>query len=137
MDPLSISASIIAVLQLTATVVQYLTVVKYYSKDRERLRSELCGIDSMLCILKNKATQAQLGDSWSMTLQSLRVANGPLEQFKITLERLAKKLAPPKGSKRVITAVTWPFQKGEVIELLNSVERKKTLFAFAQQNDHM
>ncbi len=57
MDPLSISASIIAVLQLTATVAQYLTVVKDYSKDRERLRSELCGIDSMLCSLKNNVNQ--------------------------------------------------------------------------------
>jgi len=132
MDPLSISASIISVLQLTATVVQYLTDVKDSSKDRERLRLELCGIDSILCTLKNKATQAQQGDSWSMTLQSLCVADGPLEQFKLTLERLAKILAPPKGSKKVITAVTWPFQKGDVSELLNSVERQKTMFAFAQ-----
>lgn len=68
MDALSISASIISVLQLTGTVVQYLTNVKDSSKDRERLRLELCGVDSILCTLKSKATQAQLGDSWSMTL---------------------------------------------------------------------
>lgn len=48
-----------------------------------------------------------------------------------------KRLAPAKGPKRIISAVTWPFQKGEISELLNSVERQKTLFASALQNDHM
>lgn len=136
MDPLSAAASIIAVLQLAGTVMKYLSSVGDVSKDRKRIYSEVCEVDK-LRILSNNATQAQEGDSWSLTLQSLCAANGPLEQFDAILRRLESKLVPAKGSKRIVAAMGWPFDKGEVNELLNAIEHQKTLFIFARQNDHM
>lgn len=137
MDPLSVSASIVAVLQLTTTVIQYMSHVKDGSDDRSRIRSELCGINGILSILNGKAVEEQQGDAWSMTFQSLCVVNGPLQQFEQTLQRLAKKLRVPSNSRKLFSAIDWPFKQDEVTELLTSLERQKSLFLFAQQNDHM
>ncbi|KAF7506336.1 hypothetical protein GJ744_011909 [Endocarpon pusillum] len=137
MDPLSISASIAAVLTLTGTVIQYLNNLKGAPKDRERILLELCNVNGMLYMLQDQAEQAQQADSWSLTLQSLNMPNGPIKQFKTALERLAKRMAPVEGLGKVTKAITWPFQKEEINEILNSIERQKTLFNLARQNDHI
>ena len=137
MDPLSISASIIAVLQLTGTIIQCLNTVEGASKDRQRIFSELCNVSSMLYVLKDEASQEQQSDAWSSTLLSLNGPDGPIEQFKTALERLAKKLTPVKGLKKVGQAITWPFQKEEIKEILDVIERQKSIFNLARQNDHM
>lgn len=137
MDPLSISASIAAVLQLTGTVIQYLNLVKGAPEDRQRLLLELCNISSMLYVLEDQASQEQQGHAWSSTLLSLNGPNGPIEQFKTALERLEKKLRPVEGLRKLVKAIAWPFQKEEIIEIINVIERQKTLFNLARQNDHM
>ncbi|KAL9134056.1 MAG: hypothetical protein Q9175_004768 [Cornicularia normoerica] len=138
MDPLSISASIAALLQLTSTVIQYLNGVKGAPEDRRMLLSELASVNGFLFILQDQADQAKQGDQWSSTLQSLNVPEGPLDQFRRALERLSSKLASPAtGLKRLGKAVTWPFQKEEIKEILGSIERQKSLLNLARQNDHM
>lgn len=134
MDPLSITAGIIAVLQFTETVIQYLDDAKGANEDRNRIRSELYGVLGMLYILRNRATDDEPG---SLILHSLATPNGPIEQFKVTLELLANRLAPSKGWKKVGAVITWPFPKKEVKELLDTLERQKSLFILAQQNDHL
>lgn len=133
MDSLSISASIAALLQLTETVIQYLITVKDAPKDRRRILLELCNVSDTLSILEE---QAQQGDAWSSTLLSLNQPNGPIEQFKTALERLESKLTPAEGWRKVGKAIIWPFQKEEIKEILNVIERQKTFFNLAQQNDH-
>ena len=138
MDPLSISASITALLQLTSTVIQYLNGVKGAPEDRRTIFSELAGVNEILLILQDEAEQAKQGDQWSSTLCSLNVAEGPLDQFRRALERLASKLAPPAtGFKKLGKAITWPFQKEEIKEILGSIERQKSLLNLARQNDHV
>ena len=138
MDPLSISASITALLQLTSTVIQYINNVKGASEDRRRILSELASVNGILFILQDQADQAKQGDQWSSTLQSLNVPEGPLDQFRRALERLSSKLAPPAtGLKKLSNAIVWPFQKEEVKDILTSIERQKALFTLARQNDHM
>jgi hypothetical protein len=61
-------------------------------------------------------------------MRTITAPNGPLEQFKISLERLASKAGK---------ALVWPFQKGEVNDVLVAIERQKSCFILAQQNDHM
>jgi hypothetical protein len=85
-DPLSVSASIVAVLQLTGTVVQYLNDVKEAPKDRQRILSELSVASGILYLLRDLAERPQYGDAWSVTIRSLNVPNGPLDQFKLALE---------------------------------------------------
>ncbi len=138
MDPLSISASITALLQLTSTVLQYMNEVKGAPEDRRRILSELASVNGILFILQDQADQAKQGDLWASTLQSLSVPEGPLDQFRRAIERLSSKLASPAtGLKKFGRAIVWPFQKEEIKEILGSIERQKALLNLARQNDHM
>ena len=135
MDPLSISASIAALVQITGTVIEYLHGVKGASEDRQNILSELISVSGMLFVLQDHADQQ--GDSWSLTLKSLNGSEGPLAQLGKALELLVSKLAPVKGLKKVGKAFAWPFQKEEIREILNTIERQKALLTLARQNDHM
>lgn len=138
MDPLSISASITALLQLTSTVIQYVDGVKGAAEDRRKIFSELASVNVILLNLQGHADKAKQGDQWSSTLQSLNVPEGPLDQFQRALEHLSSKLAPPaRGLKKLGKAIIWPFQKEEIKEILCSIERQKALLNLAIQNDHM
>lgn len=136
-DPLSVSASIVAVLQLTGTVVQYLNDVKEAPKDRQRILGELSVASGILYLLRDLAERPQYGDAWSVTVRSLNVPNGPLDQFKLALELLTSKLAPVEGLKKMRKALTWPFQKAEIQSVISMIERQKSIFNLALQNDHM
>jgi len=63
MNSLSISASIVAVLQLTETIIQYLNIVTDALKDRQRILLKLCNVNDMLYILEEQASQAQQSDA--------------------------------------------------------------------------
>ena len=138
MDPLSITASITALLQLTSTVIQYVNGVRGAAEDCGRILSELAGVNSILLILQDEADRDEQDDQWSSTFESLKRPGGPLEQFEKALKRLSSKLAPSiTGLKKVGKTISWPFQKEEVKEILSSIERQKALLNLARQNDHM
>ena len=143
MDTVSVSASIIAILQMTGTVIQYMSSVRGALAERERILVELNGINIVLIQLQGPAEDAEAGsppdqvDNWSQTLQSLNGPNGPLKIMEQVLSTLQSKLAPTRGLRNVKKTLTWPFQKEEVKELISTIERQKTLLNLARQNDHM
>ena len=137
MDPVSLSASIVALLQLSSTVIGYLSDVKGDPRELQKLRLEVCSILPILSILQDEAEQAKSGGRWSSTLLSLDVPNGPIQQFRAALEQLETKLAPSKGWKKFGKALTWPFEKEETLGILGTIERQKLLFTLARQNDHI
>lgn len=137
MDPLSISASVAALLALTGTVVQYLKDVKGSSKDSEKLLLEVRSVSRVLYLLKELLDHAEEDELSFRTIKSLSAPKGPVEQFKASLEVLAFKLKPVSGWKKAGKALTWPFQKEEIKNILCTVERQKTLFGLALENDHM
>ena len=51
MDPLSISASITTLLQLTLVIIKYVNSVKGAAEDRRKILSKLVNINSILLIL--------------------------------------------------------------------------------------
>jgi len=134
MDPLSISASLAALLQLSAVVVKYLSDVKDAPDDRKRLLFEVSNIKGLLSTLQDLA---QPGETWLETVRSLNAPNGPLQQCWSLLKCLDEKLAPVVGLNKVRKALAWPFQKGEIKDILCTIERLKTLFGLALQNDHL
>lgn len=93
-DPLSIAASIIAILQLTTTVTGYLKDAQGGSDERLRLRDEIRNTVCVLEMLKDRAEETELQDRWAQSMRSLDSPNGPLAQFSKTLELLVAKLAP-------------------------------------------
>lgn len=144
-DPLSISASIIAVLQLTSVVAKYLKDVKGGAGDRLRLREEIRSAVALLEMLKDRIEddddedEGDGGDmsAWRDSVQQLAVSDGPLDQFKKSLERLVKKLVPTGTFQNLKKSLAWPFDKKDVDENLRSIERQKSLFSLALENDHL
>jgi len=134
MDPLSVTASITALFQLSATVIKYLSNVKNASGDIQKLMVELSSIKGLLSTLQDLV---QPGEKWLATVQSLNMPNGPLEQFRSALERLDEKLEPVVGLNKAKKVLAWPFQKGEVKDILFTIERQKMAFILALQNDHL
>ena len=140
-DPLSITASIIAVLQLTSTVIQYISEVHDASSERLRLRDEISSSSWALYMLKDRAEQAREGQQWQSSIALLGGSGGPLDQFRDTLEQLATRLSPINRKMKALSefgkAIAWPFKKDEVLRIVNSLERYKSLFHLALQNDSL
>ena len=143
MDPLSVSASITAILQMTGSVIQYINGVRGSPTERERFLTELNGINIILLQIQDPVEEAEQtaepGETarWSETLQSLNQPNGPLKQLEQVLRTLESKLAPACGVKGIKKALAWPFQKEEVTALIATIERQKTILNLARQNDHL
>lgn len=97
MDPLSITASIIAVLQLTAKVLAYLNDVKDAPKDRVQCAIETSNVYNLLLNLRfrleeSTSTQQSSVEPWYTAIRALAVEQGPLDQFKAALEALQNRL---------------------------------------------
>jgi hypothetical protein len=135
MDPLSLVASVTAVLQLVGTITSYLIDVRDAAEDRIIFAMELSALNSLLTVLQTRVQESKSGHPWLSTVQALGVKNGPLDQLHSDLARLASKLKPVKGVKKVGSMLTWRLDKMEVLNTLSKIERLKTLISFALSND--
>ncbi len=133
-DPLSVAASIIAVLQLTGTVIRCLGNVQDATGYKSRLLLEVSGAKGVLETLRDLSQESVHGDPIFSTLSLLKE---PLKHHEATLRRLENVLAPAQGLKKLGKAFKWPFEKGEIVDILESIERQKTLFGLALQTDHL
>lgn len=86
MNPLSLSVSIIAVLQLTGKLLSYLNDVQNATKDQAQLTVEAYNICSLLASLRIRVEQSNAHDRWFTAVRNLGTENGPLDQVKIALE---------------------------------------------------
>ena len=136
MDPLSVTASVIAVLQLSSKVLGYLNEVKDASKDRAKCAVELANLYSLLAALRFHLEEGRSDSPWFTTVRALAVENGPLDQFKQALEQLQNKFRASGKLGTARNALMWTFQKEEVASILSRIERLKTLVEVALQIDH-
>ena len=136
-DALGTAASIIAVIQLAQVVLGYINDVKGASEDRNMLLVEISTVNGLLYSLSDLASRSSERDSWISKLRALQAPNGPLSQFESALATLAEMLKPVHGIRKVGKALTWPFQHGEIKDILSTIERQKSLFSLALQQDHM
>lgn len=127
-DPLSISASIVALLQLTASVIKYLNGVRNAPNDLKRLGLEMCTLHGLLSTLKDVSTELE-----PSFLDLLDGPNGVFTQLESLLEQLTSKVA--KSSNRLGELLHWPLQNGEIQGLLLSLERQKSSLSLILQNN--
>ena len=137
MDPLSATASIIAVLQLSAEVLTYLNNVKNASKDHAQCTIEATNLHNLLTNLRFRLEEGGASQSWYTTVRTLAVENGPLDQFKQALETLQTKMTDGGRLKQAGRALMWKFQKKEIASILARMERLKTLTEIALQMDSL
>src|ERR1700712_2119883 len=101
MDPLSAAASIIAVLQLTGTVIGYLNDVKNAPKECQQCTIEASNLQSLLLNLRYRMEQGQAGDPWFTAVRALNIENGPLDQYKQALEQLLSRVEDQDSLQKV------------------------------------
>ena len=136
MDPLSVTASIIAVLQLSGKVLEYLNDVKDASNGRTQCALEMLNLCSLLYKLRDHVETGDPSQPWYTAVRALTVPKGPLDQFKQALEALQTKIIDGGRLKKVGEALVWKFKKEEIAGILDRIERLKSLVEIALQMDH-
>ncbi|KAH7198957.1 uncharacterized protein B0J16DRAFT_360560 [Fusarium flagelliforme] len=139
-DPLGITASVIAVLQLAVTATKYLKDVKNGSADRLLLRDELRSTVCLVEMLKDRVEdiddESEIEDTLQpASMKALVASDGPLELFQQVLQDIVTKLEPQAGLRRLAKPLTWPFDKKDINEMLACLERLKSHLSLIMQND--
>jgi hypothetical protein len=137
MDGLSAAASIIAVLQLTGSVVGYLNDVKDAPKECQQCRIEASNLENLLRSLSCRVIQGQDGDIWFTAIRALTIENGPLDQYKQALEQLVSNVENKDRIQEFSNRLWWKFRKEKVTNILTRMERLKSLVSIALENDHL
>src|SRR5579862_8185400 len=114
MDPLSITASIFAILQLTSKVIEYLDDVKDAPEDRAQCAIEASNLYNLLTTLRYRLEEGASNKPWNAAVRALNVKNGPLDQYKLLLEGLQAKILREGGINKVSHFLLWKFVKEEV-----------------------
>jgi hypothetical protein len=152
MDPLSITASVIAVLQLSHKIISICHDYRSAATSSSwELQSVIEEVQSLRNVLETLADIARKAESASPTeesrLPTLKLlcepGAGPLSRCLLVLEALEGKLAPPSwggpvGSKRraLIQALGWPLKEGDTKKTLESIARFKATLGLAVAADH-
>ena len=109
--------------QPSSTVIGYLKDVKGGASDRLRVLDEVRNSICLLEMLKDRAEDSELRETWGSVIVSLDAPGGPLTQFKETLDLLAGKLTPAGRIKQAVNTLKWPFEKLEIAAILSILER--------------
>lgn len=142
MDPLSITASVITVLQAAEAVISiccdYRSAVKGSSWELSRVLEEVRALRNVLRTLEELADKAESPSSDARSrLPALKSLCDPdtgiLNKCRTELNNLTTKLTPPEwigpsGSKRrgLVQALTWPLRKEDTEKALAGIERFKS-----------
>jgi hypothetical protein len=137
MDPLSATASIIAVPRLSAKVLRYLNDVKGVSKDRAECAVEASSLYSLLLNPKFRLERGDASQPWYVAVRALAVENGQLDHFKQALETLQARIIDESRVKKAGEALMWKFKREEAAGVLTQMERLKTLIKIGLQINHL
>lgn len=161
MDPLSITASIIAVLQVTAQVsahcLKYIQMSRNAHSEPLQVVREIGGLHMILTTLKQlvereehppgSGTRPLPYDSQDHTLfpilKRLCQPGEVLDSCYVKLKKLEEDMARPlkitsrPGSRRdtVLHTLTWPFKDGQIKKVLADINRFITVFSLALSAD--
>ncbi|KAF2965989.1 hypothetical protein GQX73_g7572 [Xylaria multiplex] len=131
MDPLSMSASIIAVLQLSSDVVKYIIAATGAAKARRSLREEILSCEYVLLQIQDHFDEAGGGTVWLEKIKTLEGPGTPLYRVGIALGALKARLEPKLGWNKALSALKWPFDEVEVEKLVSAIQREKSLLQLA------
>lgn len=136
MDPLSVTASVVAILQLTAKVTEGLSNAKDASADRGQFTIEVSNLSKLLVALLSRLDESS-SDPWHANVRALGGRNGLIYQYRVALERLKDKISAGHGVKKMAKTLLWKNIKEDAERILSSIERLKSLVQIALENDHL
>lgn len=145
MDPLSVCAGIIGILQLTGKVVSlcydFRTGIKNAPRDLKRITDELISLRDVLERLERVADSSEAAGSNECTrlsvLELLNKPDGLLVNCQAELRTLEKKLEPAIGVKAIGKVFSWPLKVGDVEKTLDSIGRFKATLSLSLTADQM
>lgn len=130
MDPLSISAGVASLLQVSGTISKYCVSAAHGRKSCERLQREL---ESTRVVLEHVQDSAFRQSKASQNIiGKLGAPHGPLEQLQKLLASLDKSLARFQKGPGLLR---WPFHEREIQASIDLLHRLKTIFIWAQVNE--
>jgi hypothetical protein len=142
MDPLSIAASVIAVIQISQSIIEvcidYITHVSDTPNELWTILVEVGSVKSILEVL-NLLAESEGGEGRLKILCKLDGPTGPLEGCKKDLKALARLIPPPSiGSdgKRgkvahCLRTLAWPLHREKARGLLENIGRYKATMSLA------
>lgn len=136
MDPLSISISVLTLLQLTEKFISCIKQTRDARKEQAKVLGEASSLVWLLRELQECIDEHSSQSSWLQATSGLTTPGGPLDQYQSTLEVLAFKIIPKHGLHKVGQVLVWKFSKEEVNGLLSQIERVKSLVLIALELDH-
>jgi hypothetical protein len=130
MDPISLTASAIAILQISGTIINlcynYRSRVKNAAKEASRIVNELNSlrsvIESLFIILEDESAKF----TEHSALEKLAQDNGSLTRCISELKALERKLEPREGWRAARAAIFWPLKESDMKKFLQDVERTKS-----------
>lgn len=137
MDPLSLTASLIAVLELSSMLTSYIIDTRNATSEQAKVAVEASNLYSLLTTLRFRVEEARSDDPWFNQVKLLGTENGPLDQFKDVLETTVKHISSSTKRDQIKSALWWRFTKKEVDNALARMERLKSLVSCALTNDLM
>jgi hypothetical protein len=142
MDPLSFTASIIAVIQLTGSVISavynYRKDVKNAPEDAAKIIQDLTELSHILEKLLQMAEKERSTKVTRLTsLEDFIKPDGPLTSCHKTLQSLNAKLQPESGWRAVKKSLIWPLKQEYIKNTLNDIATAKATLGLALTVDHM
>ncbi|CAD6587468.1 MAG: hypothetical protein ASARMPREDX12_002854 [Alectoria sarmentosa] len=141
-EPLSLVASLIAVVQISGSVIsccyEYRKGEKNAPKDLLRVTNEVASlrnvVDRLVALIDDEKTATHKHLS---NLADMVSADGPLKLCQDELGNLKVKLEPPVSEWKALgRRLTWPMQEKDVTKTLASIYRVKTLLETALMIDN-
>lgn len=135
-DLLSAIASIIAIIQISGTVLsvcyKYVTSVKNASRDIHWVINE---VGSLKVILEELKSLESSQPHHSTLSKSLNAAHGPLKTCEAALKVLQDQLDTSNTFQKKIGAVVWPLREKAVDKIMKTIQRQKSNLIFALAAD--
>ena len=136
-EPLSLVASLIAVVQISGSVIsccyEYRKGVKNAPKNLLMVTSEVAGLRNVVERLITLMDDKKMANyTYLSTLAEIVTADGPLEYCRHNLESLQIELELPVNECKALgRRLTWPLQERDITKTLASIYRLKSLLETA------
>lgn len=129
------TASIIAILELTTTLTGYINDMRHATREQAKVAVEASNLYGLLTSLRFRVEEVKSEDPWFNQVKLLGRENGPLDQFKEVLDKMVLQISSSRKRDQVKSVLTWKFTKLEVEDALKRMERLKSLIQCALTAD--
>lgn len=136
MDPLSATASIIAIGQLTGKVVKYLGDAKDASIDRSQFTTEISNLSKLLVCLLSYLNESSI-EPWHVLVRELGGKDGLVYQYRVALEQLKERTSKERKLKKIAQTLLWKHIKEDAERIMLRIERLKLVVQIALTMDHL